>query len=332
MADGVVIEFDGDTRKAQRKLKTLETDAKRAGSSFGNAASTAGRLGGAGGGMLGRGLGGFQQGTAAGFIGLGAAGVGIGVNGFLRRDAEQVTAARMAVEGRQKVEAGARTAVDRLHGVAAGGLPFSSKISRSMSTGTTAAMLPRFDALATAFGLTSEEGLDISQATTSRDVKPSDVARAMRTRLFSNAEEAASAIEKSGSLNNAVAIAGKMSPEQAGNMITGQDSDQNMQNIGRAVSAGNPVASSQMGSLVSGDTAKVLEGIARDTLNPLAKIMNDASRQSMNVLEGMQAAAAAQSTFAGIMAEAGRLVGMSEGSEARKMGNYARGMPAGDGQ
>jgi len=330
MADPVYIEFDGDTTKATRKLKTLEGDAKRAGSQFGKASSQAGRIGGAGGGMLGRGLGGFEQGTAAGFIGLGLAGVGVGINGFLRRDAEQVSAARMAVENRQKVEAGARTAVDRLHGVAAGGLAYAGKISRALTGGMSREGLAGYTKMASSLGLTSTEGIDIFEATKAYSgVAPTDIGRAMRTGLFGNADEAAKAIQQSGGLNNAIAIAGQMTPEQAGAVVTGQDSDPMFQAIGRARSANNPVENSQIDSLLSGATADVLEGNARDTLNPLAKIMGDAARQSMNVLEGMQAAAAAQSTFAGIMAEAGRLVGMSEGSEARKLGTYARGMSAG---
>lgn len=324
MSDGVVIPLDVDDTRAKGKVARLKRDAASAGREYGRAGAQAARVGGAAGGMMGRALGGFAQGGAAGAVGLGLTVAGAGLAGFLARDREGVAAATNRAVRQQTEAANFRAAQENRDQVSAGGLSFAQKIRRANTGGASNATLQAYTGMATEAGLTSSEGLDIFDAANKyQGVDPSDIARAMRTGVFGSADEAASSIKQYNGLNNAVAAAANMTPEQAGFTIERQENDPGMKSIGRAVSAMNKVEEKQIKDLLGGETARVMENTAADTLYPEKKLMLQAAQAANDSMERLRAAADSQGIIAGALAEAGRLIGMSEGSEARKLTNGA---------
>lgn len=323
--EGITIPLDVDDTQAKGKVARLKRDAAAAGREYGRAGAQAARIGGAAGGIAGRALGGFAQGGAAGALGLGLTVAGAGLAGFLARDREGVSAAVNRTIRQQGEAANFRTAQEKRDQVAAGGLSFAQRIRRANTYGASNATLEGFTKLATEAGLTSVEGLDIFEAANkNQGVDPSDIARAMRTGVFGSAEEAASAIKKNNGLNNAVAAAANMTPEQAGFTIERQEADIGMRNIGKAAAAMNPVAEQQIKDLLGGETARALRNVADDTLHPEKKLMIQAAQAANDSMEKLRAAADAQGTIAALLGEAGRVIGMSEGSAARALANGAQ--------
>jgi hypothetical protein len=326
MAD-MVISVDGDTSAVDRKLEKTKQKAQQAGKAFGQAQSQASRVGGAGGGAVGRAIGGFQQGMGAGFLGLGLAAGGAVIAGAMQRDREGVDAARAQVQTLQSQRARERQAQTSNERLAAGGARYSGVMRRAGFRGDTQGTLKGYTDMATSWGLTTGQGLDIYEASNeTKGVDPNDIAKGLASGVLGdNAAQVAQAIKKSGGLVNAVAKSQKISKKQAEYGLEQMRGNNLSLEAGNIDIAGNSVAESQLKSAISGESSRVLRQDANETLNPLIKLNADAARAALDTMEQLTAAAKAQGTMAALLQEAGRVIGMGEGSESRKVGNFARG-------
>jgi hypothetical protein len=326
MSEGIVIPIDGDTSKIDGKLRKVKKDSAAAGKAFGQAGSQAARFGGAGGGAMGRALGGFQQGGAAGVLGLGLTGAGVALNAFLQRDAERVAAAKAAVVRGQERDARAREASDRMDQLKAGGLAYAQRISRMAFLGGSTNTLKGYTSMAGDYGLTPEQGLDIYDAANeNQGVDPNDIALGMATGVLGgSAKDVAQNIQKFNGLRNAIAANANMTTDQADAALESFRENPLALAAANANRAMNPVENAKIEALVSGETTRVLNAQAADMLNPGARLAAEASRKSMETVAQMQAAADSQSTVAALLAEMGRVIGMSEGSASRQLGVGAK--------
>jgi hypothetical protein len=137
--------------------------------------------------------------------------------------------------------------------------------------------------------------------------------------LGNNAKAVAELIQKFNGLHNAIAATANVTEDEAGKMVSRTLTDVRAGKLARAGSAMSPVEQSQLNSLMGGETARVLENQAKDTLNPAARLATEAAQKMMDSVNQLRAAADAQSTVGAVLAEMGRVIGMSEGSAARQL-------------
>lgn len=321
MSDGVVIPLDVDDSKAKSKVARLKRDAGQAGQAYGNAASQAARVGGAAGGALGRSIGGFQQGVGAGVLGLGLAGSGMLLNAFLQRDGERQSMARDRESRSHARAADARTVVERKDALAVGGMSFGQRISRMAFRGGSTETLKGYTSMARSYGLTSSQGLDIYDAANDfQGVNPEDIAMGLATGVLGgSAKDVAGAIQKFNGLQNAVAANGNITGDQAAGALESFKTNALALAVANANIQGNPVEDAQIGALISGETEAALARQTRDTLNPGAKLAADAARKAMESVDLLRASADAQSGLAALLAEMGRVIGLSSGSATREL-------------
>ena len=318
-----------DDSAAQAKVQKLKRDAQQAGRAFGNASSQAARIGGAAGGALGRGLGGFQQGMGAGALGLGLTIGGAAVNGFLARDAARVELSKSRMGRIQEVEADARQAIKQRDSTAlTGGQAFAGKLRKLIAGGAQDSTLRMAQKNASEWGLSSDMGLDIlSAAQDTHGTNPSDIAQLMATGSYGSAGEAAAAIKKSGSARNAWALEAQLTPEQADYSLERMRADPRMKNLGNFDSAANELQNHMMYLALSGESARVARAAAGDQMRPEVKLMVEAAQRASDTVRQLTAAAESQSTLAALLAEMGRVVGLSAGGAARQLTDFTAGNP-----
>jgi hypothetical protein len=320
MSDGIVIPLDVDDTKAKGKVARLKKDAKDAGKAYGQAGSQMARMGGPAGGALGRSIGGFQQGGMAGAIGLGMAGGGMLLSAFLQRDGERMTMAKDREARIQARAADARSVMKSKDDLAAGGLNFLGAARRIISSGTDKNRVASAISGGTRAGLGAAESLASMEASDQTGVSLQDIQTGIATgQMGTDPIKVAQNIQKFNGLHNALAATMNVSPEAAGNMISRTLTDVRSGNLARAGAAMTPVEQAQLDALMGGDTYRVLEGRAKDTLNPGAKLAAEAAQKMMDSVNQLRAAADAQSTVGALLAEMGRVVGLSDGSAARQL-------------
>jgi hypothetical protein len=320
MSDGIVIPLDVDDTKAKGKIARLKKDAGQAGKALGQASSQAARVGGAGGGALARGIGGFQQGTGAGVLGLGLAGGGMLLSSFLQRDGERMTMAKDREARIQARAADARSVMKSKDDMAAGGLNFLGAARRIISSGADKNRVQGAISGGKRAGLGAAESLASMEASDATGVSMQDIQTGIATgQMGTDPMAVAQNIQKYNGLHNALAATLNVSTEEAGNMISRTLTDVRSGKLNRAGSALSPVEQAQLDALMGGDTARVLENQARDTLDPGRKLMLDASQKAMDTVNQLQAAAASQSALGAILAEMGRVVGLSNGAATREL-------------
>jgi hypothetical protein len=302
----------------------VKKEAADAGRSFGNAASQASRIGGPAGGALGRSIGGFSQGFGAGALGLGLAGGGMLLNAFLQRDAERVSRAKDS-EARSQARAGvAQTAMERADQRAAGGMQFMGAARRIISRGTDSNAVRQSLKGGSKYGLNTGESLTAMDAAQRLGVSELDVQMGMATGLVGdNAEEVANNIQKFNGLNNAVQALQGMTARAANDAIDRTLTDRRSGALSQAGAAMNPVMESQLQDLFSGKTADAMQRQAWKEMNPLADLSSKAAMEAQKTVEQLRAAADAQGTIAALLAEMGRVVGLSEGSASRQFAEGA---------
>jgi hypothetical protein len=309
MSDGVVIPLDVDDTKARSKVARLKKDAAGAGRAFGQAGAQAARVGGAAGGALGRSIGGFSQGMG-----------GMLLSSFLQRDGERQTMAREREARNQGRAADARSVMKSKDDLAAGGLNFLGAARRIVSRGDDAGLLNAKVGVGKSYGLTMAESLSAVDYAKVNNMDSGSIMAGMSTGMVgSSPAEVGENIRKFNGLQNAVAALGNMTNEEAGAAIGRMHSDPRSAKLARAGAAMTPVEQAQLDALMSGDTARVLENQARDTLDPGRRLMLEASQKMMDSVNLQRAAADAQSGVAALLAEAGRVVGLSDGSAARQL-------------
>jgi hypothetical protein len=321
MSDGVIIPLDVDDTRARTKVARLKKEAGQAGRAYGQAGAQAARVGGAAGGALGRGIGGFSQGMGAGFLGLGLAGGGMLLSSFLQRDGERQTMARER-EGRSHARAAdARTVIERKDAQAVGGLSFGQRISRMAFRGGGESTLKGYASMARSYGLTTSQGLDIYDAANEfQGINPEDIALGMATGVLGgSANQVAGAIQKFNGLQNAIAATQNITGDQAAGALEAFKGNPLALAVANANIQGNPVEDAQIAALLSGETEAALARQTRDTLNPGARLALEASRKVMESVNLLRAAAEAESGVAALLAEMGRVVGLSDGSATRKL-------------
>lgn len=320
MSDGVVIPLDVDDTRAKAKVARLKKDAASAGKAYGQAGSQMARIGGAAGGALGRSIGGFQQGLGAGAIGLGMAGGGMLLSAFLQRDGERMVMARDREARIQSRASDARTVMKAKDDLAAGGLNFLGAARRIISSGTDKNRVATAVRGGKSVGMGLADSLGSMEASDATGVSMRDIQTGIATgQMGTDPMAVAQKIQKFNGLYNALAATLDISPDAAGDMVSRTLTDARSGKIARAGSAMSPVEQAQLDALMGGDTARVLEGQAKDTLNPGAKLAADAAQKMMDSVNQLRAAADAQSTVGALLAEMGRVIGMSEGSASRKL-------------
>jgi len=322
VGEGINIPLDGDDTQIRAKLKRVKAEAAQAGKAFGNASSQAARVGGAGGGMLARGIGGFQQGGAAGAIGLGLTAAGVALNAFLARDAERVSMAKAREVRSQERDAQARTVMERRDALAAGGKSFMGAARRMIARDSDPGLMRSRVEMGAKYGMSMSETLmAYDEALASGgSVTTGNIAVGMATGLIGDTPAAVAAnIRKFNGVQNAIAAVANMSQDEAASAISNVENNPRAANIARAGAAMNPVEEAQMAALMSGETASVLGRQASDQLNPGARLASQAAQKAMDTVNQLRAAAEAQSTMAALLAEMGRVVGVSEGSAGRQL-------------
>lgn len=320
MSDGINIPIDGDDSKIRFKLARIKREAADAGRSFGSASSQVGRVGGPAGGAVGRAIGGFQQGSGAGVLGLGLTAFGIGVNTFLQRDSERMTLARDREARAQGRAADARSVMKAKDDLAAGGLNFLGAARRIISSGADKNRVASAINGGKRAGLGIAESLASMEASDVTGVSMQDIQTGIATgQMGTDPLQVAQTIQKFSGLHNALAATLNVSTEEAGSMVSRTLTDVRSGKLARAGAALSPVEQAQLDALMGGDTARVLEKQAKDTLNPGAKLAADAAQKAMDTVNQLQAAAASQSSLGAILAEMGRVIGMSEGSATRQL-------------
>jgi hypothetical protein len=317
MSDGITIPIDGDDTKIRGKLARVKREAAGAGKAFGQAGAQAARVGGAAGGALGRGIGGFSQGGAAGFLGLGLAGGGMLLSAFLQRDGERQTLARERESRNQGRAADARSVMKAKDDLAAGGLNFLGAARRIISRGNLG-KVGKTVGRGQSYGMNTMQSLGALEASESTGVGTEDIFAGMATGLIGESpSEVAGNIQKFNGLNNAVSALTGKSLDEAQQFV--DNAALGGLKMKRASGAMVDVEMTQLTALLGGETARVMENQARDTLDPGRKLMLDASQKMMDSVNLQRAAADAQSGVAAMLAEMGRVVGLSEGSAARKL-------------
>jgi hypothetical protein len=325
MSDGVMIPLDVDDTRAQRKVQKLKKDAREAGKGFGQAQAQAARLGGPAGGALGRSVGGFQQGTGAGLVGLGLTAVGMGLNAFLQRDAERVNLAREREQRTQAADARARTVLERREASAAGGMQFMDLGRRLIAKGVDRNAIASTIRSGRAFGLNAKDSLMAAEVSEKTGVSYFELQKGMATGLLGgDASSVAATMQKFGGLTNALMATQGVGRDEALQMQGRILSDPRGKNLASAGSAMTPVEQRMLDDLMGGETARVMTAKANDELTPGARPAAEAGRAAMDTMNQLRAAADAQGTIAARLAEMGRVVGLSEGSAARKLANGAQ--------
>jgi hypothetical protein len=321
MSDGVVIPLDVDDTRAKAKVARLKRDAGQAGKAFGQAGAQAARVGGAAGGALGRSLGGFSQGMGAGAIGLGLTGGGMLLSAFLQRDGERMTLAKDRESRIQARAADARSVMKSRDDLAAGGLNFLGAARRIISSGADKNRVRSAVSGGKSMGMGAAESLASMEAADATGVSMQDIQTGIATgQMGTDPMKVAQSIQKFNGLHNALAATMNVSPEAAGSMISRTLTDARRGNLARAGSAMSPVEQEMLDALLErGDTARVLESQAKDTLNPGAKLAATAAQKMMDSVNQLRAAADAQSTVGALLAEMGRVVGLSDGSASRQL-------------
>lgn len=320
MSDGIVIPIDGDDTAIKGKLARVKRQAADAGKAFGNASSQASKVGGAAGGAMARGLGGFQQGMGAGALGLGLAGGGMLVSAFLQRDGERQTMARDREARIQARASDARTVMQAKDTLAAGGLNFLGAARRIISSGADKNRVAAAVRGGKSVGLGLADSLGVMEAADATGVSMQDIQTGIATgQMGTDPAAVAANIQKYNGLHNALAATMNVSTEEAGNMISRTLSDTRSGKLARAGSAMSPVEQAAMAALESGDTARVLENQAKDTLNPGAKLAAEAAQKAFETMNQLRAAADAQSGLSALLAEMGRVIGLSGGSATRQL-------------
>lgn len=319
-------------RKMRGELDGLKRSADSAGKSIAQAGQAVGRVGGAAGGLVGRVAGGFGQGLGAGAVGVAAAGVGLGVTMLQASSERAMEAARSRTQWRQQAEAMQEQAREQVRQRQAGGASYIDVMRRLIGGGMSMGDVRGGLKQATAYGLTSEEGLaaieaaqQIPQAADKeqRKRRQDEVMLAMGTGVFKDASSAAAAVLANNGVANAVAAETGSTYDEAWARIDRSRDNPAFQQIRRAAVAENRVAESQVEDLVTGRTAAVKEQNAAEQMDPLAKLAGAAGREAQRTMEILQAAAKSQGTLAGVLAEMGRVVGMGNGSAARAVTDFA---------
>jgi hypothetical protein len=325
MPDGIVIPLDVDDTKAKGKVARLKADASAAGKAYGNASSQAARVGGAAGGALGRSIGGFQQGAGAGVLGLGLAGGGALLSAFLQRDGERMTMAKDREARIQARAADARSVMKSKDDLAAGGLNFLGAARRIISSGTDKNRVSTAIRGGKSMGMGAAESLASMEASDATGVSMQDIQTGIATgQMGTDPMDVAQNIQKYNGLHNAIAASANVSADEAGKMVSRTLTDARSGKLARAGGAMAPVEQAQLDALMSGDTARVMENQAKDTLNPGAKLAAAAAQKAMDTVSQLQAAAASQSALGAILAEMGRVVGLSDGAATRQLEVGAR--------
>lgn len=320
MSDGIVIPIDGDDTRIRGKLKRVKKESAEAGRAFGSAQSQAARVGGPAGGAIGRAIGGFQQGSGAGVLGLGLAGAGALLSSFLQRDGERMTMARDREARSQARAADARSVMKAKDDLAAGGLNFLGAARRIISSGADKNRVQGAISGGKRAGLGAAESLASMEASDATGVSMQDIQTGIATgQMGTDPMAVAQNIQKYNGLHNALAATLNVSTEEAGAMVSRTLTDVRSGKLARAGSALSPVEQAQLDALMGGETARVLEGQAKDTLNPGARLAAEASQRAMNTMNQLQAAAAEQSALGALLAEMGRVVGLSDGSATRQL-------------
>jgi hypothetical protein len=321
MSDGIVIPLDVDDTKAKGKIARLKNDAAQAGKAYGQAGSQMARMGGPAGGALGRSIGGFQQGAGAGVLGLGLAGGGALLSAFLQRDGERMTMAKDREARIQARAADARSVMKSKDDLAAGGLNFLGAARRIISSGADKNRVRGAISGGKRAGLGAAESLASMEASDATGVSMQDIQTGIATgQMGTDPMAVAQNIQKYNGLHNALAATAGVSVDEAGSMINRTLTDARSGNLSRAGSAMTPVELAQLDALLEkGDTARVLERQAKDTLNPGAKLAADAAQKMMDSVAQLRAAADAQSTVGALLAEMGRVVGLSDGAATRQL-------------
>ena len=341
-------------RKMRGELDGLKRSADSAGKSIAHTGQALGRVGGAAGGVLGRATGGFSQGLGAGAGGVAAAGVGLAVTMLQASSERAMEAARSRTQWRQQAEAMQEQAREQVRQRQAGGASYIDVMRRLIGGGMSMDDVRGGLKQATAYGLTSEEGLaaieaaqqipqavdqktrdtyqldpngpqmsDEQLAAFQRKRRQDEVMLAMGTGVFKDASSAAAAVLANNGVANAVAAETGSTYDEAWARIDRSRDNPAFQQIRRAAVAENRVAESQVEDLVTGRTAAVKEQNAAEQMDPLAKLAGAAGREAQRTMEILQAAAKSQGTLAGVLAEMGRVVGMGNGSAARAVTDFA---------
>jgi hypothetical protein len=326
MSDGIVIPLDVDDSKAKGKIARLKKDAGDAGRAYGQAGSNMARMGGPAGGIMSRGLGGFASGTASGLAGLTATAVGIGLNALMARDSERVAAAREREVRAQARESIARNAMERTDQMKAGGASFLQTIRSAGFRGVGVETLKGYTSMANDWGLSSEQGVGIWEAANdNKGVDPNDIAKGLAAGVLGNDPKAvAASIMKFNGLNNAIAAAENISPEQAGAAVEAMRSNPLSIAAGEIGNAMNPVQNAQIDAAINGDAGASLRRQAKDILNPAQKMMVEAATSAFNVVKQLQAAAADQGDVARRILETANFFALGEGSANQQLIKGAR--------
>jgi hypothetical protein len=320
MSDGVVIPLDVDDTRAKGKIAKLKADAASAGKAYGQAGAQMARVGGPAGGALGRSIGGFQQGVGAGALGLGMAGGGMLLSAFLQRDGERMTMAKDREARIQARASDARSVMKSKDDLAAGGLNFLGAARRIISSGTDKNRVAGAIRGGKSVGMSAADSLASMEAADATGVSMQDIQTGIATgQMGTDPMAVAQNIQKNNGLHNALAATMNISPDAAGDMISRTLTDARSGRLARAGGAMSPVEQAQLDALMGGDTARVLENQAKDTLNPGAKLAADAAQKAMDTVNQLSAAAASQSALGGILAEMGRVIGLSDGSASRQL-------------
>lgn len=320
MSDGIVIPLDVDDSRAKGKIARLKNDAAQAGKAYGQAGSQMARMGGPAGGALGRSIGGFQQGIGAGAVGLGMAGGGMLLSAFLQRDGERMAMAKDREARIQARAADARTVMKSKDDLAAGGLNFLSVARRIISNGTDRNSINDAVNGGKRMGMGFGDSIASLEAADKTGVSMNDIQLGIATgQLGDDPMQVAASIQKYNGLTNAIAATANISTDEASAKIDRTLTNAKSKNLAGAGAAMSSVEQAAYDALENGDTARVLGQQAKDTLNPGAKLAAEAAQKMMDSVNQLRAAADAQSTVGALLAEMGRVVGLSDGSAARQL-------------
>jgi hypothetical protein len=204
--------------------------------------------------------------------------------------------------------------------LAAGGLNFLGAARRIISSGADKNRVQGAISGGKRAGLGAAESLASMEASDATGVSMQDIQTGIATgQMGTDPMAVAQNIQKYNGLHNALAATLNVSTEEAGAMVSRTLTDVRSGKLNRAGSAMSPVEQAQLDALMGGDTASALERQAKDTLNPGAKLAADAAQKMMDSVAQLRAAADAQSTVGALLAEMGRVVGLSDGAATRQL-------------
>lgn len=326
-------------RRMKREVDALKLSADRVNRSLAGAGAIAGRFGGTAGGLISRATGGFAGGLGMGVTGVAGLVAGMAYGGIDAASERSVIKAQTRAEWRNSVGDATQRARETVEGTARGGMSYVQSMRRAFSRGASMDTIATYAGIATDHGLTTQQGLDIFDATASNiGVNPVDVAKAMRTGFFGSAAEAAQQIKALGSVDAAVALAGRMTKDQARYTLGQQEGDPyhlnitdgkwdgptGMDNIGAAVAGGNAVEETKIGALVGGGTATAVSKDAWGELNPLAKALAEMSAAQHKQNVALKEAADAQWEIPRRIQEVLRAIGMGDGSRQQRFTDHVQ--------